>query len=733
MRADLRACVACAALALLASSASADVVLENRRARLTVGDNAVVKSLVVKATGEELVDAGERLPLFSLTQERFFNNEIKLAYPTRETTCQAKSVRRDGDELLVAFELVPCKAKVRVDVADDYFGFELSGFTYELKDYQLGPQYPVLLDMKLPPVKGFRLLQLPLANRSQFGEWLNVSWDERSAAAVLAAEPYTRIRNERRNGFRILSADADRDLRLEGARAVLVAAAKDDFLACLDRVERDYGLPRGVEARQSDAFNASVYWTSGITPENADRHIALAKRGGFRMMLIYHTAVCDAPGDYSGIGSYAVNRAFGGEPENIARLLAKIKAAGMKVGLHVLHPFVGLNSAYVSPVADHRLNLKRHFTLKKAIGKDAGDIFVEQNPIGCPENVKSRVLQFGGELITYSGFTTERPYRFTGIERGYKKTEVTEHPAGQIGGLLDICEFGGGACYVDQTTDLQDELADKIAAIYNLGFDFFCMDGCEGVNAPYEIHVANAQYRVWKKLRPAPLFTEGAAKAHFAWHHLSGANAFDVFVPEEFKAMIVRWPLREAEELAQDFSRVSFGWWGLYLPGTKLGNGTVTVGTQPDMWEFGTSRAAAWDSPTTIQFSPDNAERHPRISDLMEVMRRWEDVRARKWLTPEQKSALKSPARQHHLYVNELGEYELHEIEMLVPEDASGLRAFLFERNGRRMIAYWHTFGEGDYTLPLGADGAMLTLHAGDIRYLATDLPAEAVRKAFRR
>ena len=733
--ADIRARAACAigaAWAMIAASAAADVVLENRHVRLAVGDDAVVKSLVVKAGGEELVAAGECMPLFSVTQERFFNNEIKLAHPTMETTCRACSVRREGDELTIGFELVPYKAKVRVNVADDYICFELAGFTYGLKDYQLGPQFPVPLDMKLPPVKSFRLLQLPLAGRSRFGEWLNVSWDERSAAAVVAAEPYTRIRNERRNGFRILSADAERGLRLEGARAVLVASAKADFLACLDRMERDFGLPCGVAARKSDLFNSSVYWTADITPENADRHIALARRGGFRMMLVYHTAVCDAPGDYAGIGGYAVSRAFGGDAKNVVGLLEKAKAAGMKVGLHVLHPFIGLDSSYISPVADHRLNLKRHFTLKRPLGTGAEDVYVEQNPAGAPENSKSRVLQFGGELITYSGFTTERPYRFTGIGRGYRKTRVVAHPAGQIGGLLDICEFGGEACYADQETDLQDELADKIAAIYNLGFDFLCMDGCEGVNAPYEIHVANAQYRVWKKLVPRPLFTEGAAKAHFAWHHLSGANAFDVFVPDEFKAMIVRWPLHEAEELAQDFSRVSFGWWGLWLPGERLNDGTATVGTHPDMWEFGTSRAAAWDSPTTIQFTLEKAERHPRIADLMEVMRRWEDVRAGKWLTPSQKEALKSPTQEHHLYVNEKGEYELHEIEMLPsPENARNVRAFLFERAGRRVVAYWHASGACRLAVSLDGKGADGMFPADGIRYIATPLSRNAVRHAW--
>ena len=45
--------------------------------------------------------------------------------------------------------------------------------------------------------------------------------------------------------------------------------------------------------------------------------------------------------------------------------------------------------------------------------------------------------------------------------------------------------------------------------------------------------------------------------------------------------------------------------------------------------------------------SPDGAKKHPRIDDLMEVMRRWEDVRARKLLDqkPEWRAALKSPTQ----------------------------------------------------------------------------------------
>ena len=714
--------------ALLAACAQGDIVLENARLRLTLGEDAVVKSLKVKPSGEECIDATERLPLFAVTQDRPFNNEIKLTYPNTETTYPANRLRRAGDELIVGFSLAPYEARVRVREMPDYLLFELAGFIVKPSDYGH-------LKMSTPPVRSFRLVQLPVRDRANFGSWLNVMWDDAAATAVVAADPMTVINGAPRHGFHLLTADINRDLKLIGAKAAIVAARTPVFLDSLSAMEKGCGLPDGVESRRRPQINASIYWSSSITPNTVDENIALAKRGGFRMMLIYYPAlVKGSQGDagYGGIGEYKLRDEYVNGLDSLREMLDKIKAAGITPGLHVLHTFIGFKSPYVTPVADHRLNLVRRFTLAKELGTDGGDIEVEEDPAACPLADDTRILQFGGELIAYENFTTTRPYRFTGIRRGDKNTNVVPHPKGQIGGVLDVCEFGARSCYIDQRTTLQDEIAEKIARIYDAGFQFMYFDGSEGVNVPQGIHVPNAQYRVYARMRAAPLFTEGAAKAHFDWHFLSGANAFDVFPPEEFKPMIVKWPQHEAPLMRRDFSRLNFGWWGIWLPGSKLRDGTITVGTQMDMWEFGTSRAAAWDCPATIQFHLARCRNHPRLDDLMEVMRRWEDVRATGWLTSAQKEMLKSSTQEHHLYLNDKGEYELHPIEMLPsPDKAKAVRAFLFARGGKRMLAYWHTSGAGKMSIALGAGGVRETVAVDKLRYRETDLSVEAVKAAY--
>jgi len=367
------------------------------------------------------------------------------------------------------------------------------------------------------------------------------------------------------------------------------------------------------------------------------------------------------------------------------------------------------------------------------------EIRVFENPVDSPMWDKTRILKFGGELFAYEGFTTEPPYRFTGVKRGDQATRAAAHPYGEIGGILDVSEFCGVSCYADQNTDLPDEIGAKIAKLYDRGFEFFYFDGSEGVNPPCNVNVSLAQWRVTRQVKRQPLFTEGAAKSHFGWHLQAGANAFDVFPPEVFKQMIVAHPQAEAPMMAKEMTRLDFGWWAVYLPGDevtlkdKLPFRTVkTVGTQPDMWEFGTSRAAAWDCPATIMINPSVIGKHPRRDDLLEVMRRWEDVRAKKWLTAEQKEALKSPTQEHHLYLNEKGEYELHEIEMLpTPANAPFLRGFVFTRNGKRTVAYWHTSGAGRVLAALGKGGAETALDAEGVRYVETDLSQGAVCKAF--
>ena len=179
------------AFCVAAHASTGDVVLENAEFRLVVGADAVTRSLIVKKSGDECLacDAhgGNALPLFTATQDRPFNNEMKLIHPNKRTTCPASSLRQADGFLIVGFPHGMYEAKVRVKVASSYLAFELVDFICDRKatyDY---------LKMDVPPVVSFRILQLPVANRKNFGDWLNASWDENAAVCVAGASPHVYI------------------------------------------------------------------------------------------------------------------------------------------------------------------------------------------------------------------------------------------------------------------------------------------------------------------------------------------------------------------------------------------------------------------------------------------------------------------------------------------------------------------------------------------------------------
>lgn len=711
------------------------IVIENEHFSLKINEFCQAVSLTHKATGEECISQRNETALFSVTEDRPYNNEIKLAHPNKRTVFQANRVRREGDKLIVGFELITFEAVVEVKTADDYIAFTLEDFIVKPEDFKG-------LAMTPPPVAEFRLIQLPIIEREKFGEWLNVSMDDKIAVNVLATSPHARIDSVKMKDHRIMTADSVRGIKLKGVTAVLVVSTPDKLLDVIDDIEEDYDLPRGVKSRRADTINASAYWSDNITPENVDEHIACAKQAGFNMMLLFYKSIFDdnVPDMcYPYCGDYIYRKEYPKGVESLREMLSKIKNAGITPGLHILHTHVGIRGKYVTPVADHRLNLKRYFTLAKPLGENDDTIFVEQNPDGCVMHEKCRVLKFNGELIYYDSYTTEWPYCFKGCKRGHFGTNVRSHELGTIGGILDISEFGASSVYIDQNTSIQDEIAEKIAETYNAGFEYIYFDGSEGTNAPYEFHVPNAQYRVYKKLSPAPLYCEGAAKSHFSWHMLSGGNAFDVFPTKVLKEKIAQHPLEEAPRMANDFTRINFGWW------------SYRKDIQPDHYEYGSSRAAAWDCPVTMISNMDAYRENPRTKDVFEVIRRWEDVRKKKWLTKEQKDMLKSATQEHILIVNKDGEYELLPYDC-IKNTAGGcedVSAFVFERNGKTNVVIWHTKGSGKLFIPISVDDAVyldeadgnkvpfetkdngIVIPVDDRRYLVTTLPKEEVIKAF--
>ncbi len=713
------------------------IILGNERFSLTLNPDATCESLRYLPTGEECLYEGERLPFFCLTEQRPYNNEIKLAYPNKQTTFYANRVRREGNLLIVGFELILLEAEVEIVEKQEYLSFRLNRIITPEGAFGLGtiPMQNV--------VCSFGLMRLAVKERSYFGQWLNIVWDEKVAINVLASCPYATVDCEQKNGYKILSCTLLRDVKLEGAGACLITCGGDEVLDCIDAMERDFGLPRGAQSRKRKETYYSIYATEMIYPNNVDEQIRLAKKGGFGAMKIYYQSIYKVNRAYDTCGAYEYNRAYPNGDADLKYVLDRVRAAGIIPGLHILHTHIGTLTSYVTPKADTRLNLTKTFTLARPISAEDTTIYVEQNPATGIRHEKGKVARIGTEIVRFEAVGQEYPYCLIGCERGYYNTEICAHPKGEAGGILDVSEFAGVSIYIDQNTDLQDEIAKKIAHACDLGFEFVYFDGAEGVNPPYEINVPLAQYRVFKQIRKEPIYCEGAAKAHFSWHMLAGGNAFDSFRTAEFKQKFVEHPMAEAKRMKMDFTRVDTGWWAFWED------------TQPDTYEFAMSKSLAMGCVGSLAARGSNMRANPRTDDVFEVLRRWQDFQKKGLMTPALCEMLQDPKKEYTLLLDEAQEYEVapyFELTQLTQAD-NGMRAFYFERNcndkSKRGVVYWCTRGNGTFALPLDAscvtlkaelylddmpistkDGVAI-LPAEGKRYLITDLSKEQLEAAF--
>lgn len=709
-----------------------NIILENAEMRLEISPDGVARSLLHKASGQECLAQDVDVPMFTLTQYRPYDNELQLSYPAEVTHFPGTRVTRQGDRLIVEVGLVGYEMSVELRITDAYIAFRIGKLNYR--------GFTSLRTKRKTEVDETLFVQLPVKNRKNRGEWLNVMWDDDVAVNLLATDPCARIQAMPRDGYYLFQAGTVDEVQLEGVGAALIATKTPRLLDRIARVEEDFGLPQGVKSRRSREYGYSYYEVSSITPEDAGRHIQYAKQCGLRAMDVYYLAFASSAGHFPWRPEYPHGM------EDLRKVVAQIKGAGILPGIHIHYNKAHKQDAYVTPKPDPRLNLSESFTLSKNIEAAATMIPVEENPRRCTLDSQRRILKIQDELIAYERYTTAPPYRFENCQRGALGTQAAEYPIGARVGLLDVDTWPVFVRFT-QNTSIQEEVAERLKTIYEqAGFQFVYYDGAEDVPPPYWYTVSRAQWIVGQRLQPQPLFAEGACKSHFSWHILTRGNAFDVFKPEVIKAATRAYPAAEVARAANDFTAINFGWIGYWAPGKD------TIGTQPDMLEYVTSRAAAWDCPIALNGNLEAMDAHPRTPDNLEVIRRWEEVRALNWLTPKQKAALRNLEQEYTLLVDEHGKFALVpcvQIENVAGATAPG-RAYLFEYRSSVWATYWHTSGEGFLRISLPARqvalmkdigraplaihraGSQLELPLGEKRYLRFDnLTRQEVIAAF--
>jgi len=197
--------------------------------------------LLSKSTNEECLATGKSIPISIITQDRPYQNEVKLAYPCEERTFKANSIQRAGDILTIGYELIPYKVSVRINIQPKYIEFKVEDFIINKEGYG------VLI--AVPPVWRIQFLQLPVRERTYYGDLLQVVWDDKVATNILATDVHARIQAEKMDGYYLLKAGAEREIKLKGVSAILITSATNKLLDHIGQVENDFDLAPGVKSR----------------------------------------------------------------------------------------------------------------------------------------------------------------------------------------------------------------------------------------------------------------------------------------------------------------------------------------------------------------------------------------------------------------------------------------------------------------------------------------------------
>ena len=600
-----------------------DVVVECPAFRLVLDPAGFAKSLVMKATGEECLAPGVRIPFALLRQGRPYDNEAHLIHPAKPVAYQSSSIVRRGDALEIGFSGEGHLLRLKVVPAGDAIAFVPEGTEYRITD-NFG-------DKRRTEIDGIDYVRLAVRDRARYGECANVVWDEAAAVCLMGLAPEVRIdgaRPEGTQGWRLFSAASEAASGLFGFGASLVVSSPSRFLDGVDAIERAFGLPRGAANRRDPLMRASYLKTGDIQPSNVEEEIAWMKKGGFRVCMVSYTSFAKTCGHYE----WKRDRYPNGL-RDIVKVCDALRAAGVVPALHIHYNKVSTDDGYIT---DPRLACVREVTLAKDLAADAAEAALQGDSGGMRTDDSRRIVRFGDEILSYESVVPGRPWRLAGLKRGLFGTSPAFHPAGEFGRHLDVDEWPRFV-RIDQTTDIQDEIAERIAAIVDAcGFRLLYLDGAEDVPPPYWRNVPLAQKRVWDRLKTKPAGAESALKSHFGWHMANRGNAFDTFYPECQRLALDKFVIPAARLAADDFSTVDFGWFGVWKPGEKvkpasfLANNAfadVTAGTTGETAELVARAAYEAGAPVSLQFSLEEFRSHPHADDIMAAFRKYEEMK----------------------------------------------------------------------------------------------------------
>ena len=590
---------------------------ETRWATLVIGDNGSILSLQEKGSGRELLAAPQAVLAVEQAGGRRW---------------QARRLRQENGLLVADFPRGAGSAAIRIEPQEHYFRVTAAA-------------------VDVPDAQRFTFFQLTPAPNEYIGNMAGLASDDASGVCLrsLALEIDTSFHSPAPR-FR---ASTTAEHGLVGHRIGLAAGPREQLIPMLRAMAENEPVPQsrsGGPWAMGAAETRGSYLFADLAAKDTDAWIELARRGGFTNIHLH--------GWWNSLGHYEPRTAyFPNGLEDMKAAAARIRAAGLKPGIHTLTACISTNDPWVTPVPSPHLIASNSYTLAKPLAAADTTIFVNEPPgpnhdVVWSYSSNGNALRVGSELIRYSAISREPPYAFLECERGAFKTQGAAHPEGTA---VDYLQQRYLAFYPDPKSPLAAELADRIARVYNeCGMEMIYFDGSEGMRSRFGIDTM--RWLIFQRLHGG--VTEASCWGHNSWwiHSRLGAWDHPVWAMRQFHDQHIRQAARFRQS---DLLEPQLGWWA------PRGPSNVARGHFPDETEYFVAKNLAIDGPMSIQgVSVANRPWNARIEEYFTILGWYERMRLARYFDDATLERVGEPGRDFRLRLGVDGQWQFTPVHL---------------------------------------------------------------------
>lgn len=636
-----RVVISCSLVMQLLIVCAQEINLKSEGLNISVSAKGQLTVLSNPASGKNYLPIAEKAPLlqirigndwFNPTAATFKSGIILLVYQPVKITAQIKVIQKSTH---VSFELIKLDAKDKVNAV------------------VWGP-YPTIISKTIGEVVGvvrdgeYAIGVQTLNPKTIGGVLSNQEGANEARGSTAIAQPYG-------SSLQAFSLDRSKDRKITvwgrpempvkampnettlGSKIALFGAAESAVLARIGEIELAEGLPHalinGVWFKQSPE-TGRAYLIADFDETTVDAMLDYTQQAG--LASLYHE------GPFKSWGHFILDSAA--FPNGIAGMKACVDKAnkmGIRIGVHTLSTFINTNDPYVTPIPDKRLSITGSSALSASISATANEIPVASDQYF--KNIQSSTLhavKIGDEIIRFREVSSKAPYKLLDCQRGVYGTKATEHPKGEMAGMLFDYPYNT----LFPNIDLQQEIAGNLGRFFTeTGVSHMDFDGHEGCLSAGEGDYGMQIFADKVVKETSHTLVNGTSRSyHYYWHLCHYWNWGEPWYGG-FRESQGDYRLENQPFLERNYMPNMLGWFLL----------SPTTGTEDIEWMM--ARAAGYNAGFALVARYKSLQSNPNTAQLLALVKLWQEAYRLKIFSADQIARLKNPENDFHLEKDNLG------------------------------------------------------------------------------